>query len=352
LSRAVGIGPARMRKLLEYFGDAETAWYATHADLHAAGLDSKTATALVETRRTLDLSREVEQLEQAGAHVLTWEDADYPERLREVIDSPPVLYVLGEFSPDDGWAVGVVGTRRATHYGREVTARLCGELAEASVTVVSGLARGIDTVAHEAALEAGGRTIAVLGSGIDVVYPSENRNLVRRIVGEGRGAVVSEYPLGTQPDAVNFPPRNRIISGLSLGVLVVEAGEKSGALITVSFALEQGRDVFAVPGPITSRMSDGPNRLLKQGAKCVTSAVDILEELNMEMVTEHKEAARSLPADPTERMLLELLHDDALHIDELTNKSGLPSSTVSAILTMMELKGMVRHLGGMQYAAR
>jgi DNA processing protein len=218
--------------------------------------------------------------------------------------------------------------------------------------VVSGLARGIDSEAHRAALDGGGRTVAVLGSGLDVLYPPENRGLAQRIVDEGRGAIVSEFPLGTQPEALNFPSRNRIISGLSLGVLVVEAGEKSGALITVTFALEQGRDVFAVPGPITSRMSDGPNGLLKQGAKCVTSARDILEELDMEMVTEHVEAVRSLPADPTERMLLEYLQDSTQHIDELTNRSGLPASTVSAVLTMMELKGMVRHLGGMQYAAR
>ena len=187
---------------------------------------------------------------------------------------------------------------------------------------------------------------------MDVLYPPENRALARRILDEGRGAIISEYPLGTQPDAVNFPARNRIISGLSLGVLVVEAGDKSGALITVTFALEQGRDVFAVPGPITSRMSDGPHRLIKDGAKCVTSAADILQELNIGMVQEHVEAVRALPSDPTERRLLALLHSETRHIDDLTNESGLPASTVSAVLTMMELKGMVRHLGGMQYAAR
>jgi DNA processing protein len=294
----------------------------------------------------------MERLEQIGANALTWVNDDYPERLREVDDAPPVLYTLGEFLTSDSWAIAVVGTRRATHYGREVTARLASELAEAGITIISGLARGVDTEAHKVALEGGGRTVAVLGSGVDVLYPPENRGLVRRIVDEGRGAVVSEFPLGTKPDAINFPGRNRIISGLSLGVLVVEAGERSGALITVTFALNQGRDVFAVPGPITSRMSDGPNNLLKQGAKCVTSARDILEELHMDMVTEHVEAVRSLPSDPTERMLLEYLQESTQHIDELTNRSGLPASTVSAILTMMELKGMVRHLGGMQYAAR
>jgi DNA processing protein len=341
-----------MRLLLSNFGDAYSAWNATSSDLLAAGLEGRVVEALVATRRTLDPEAEMARLDEAGAHVLTWEDEAYPERLREVDDGPPVLYVLGELTPADGWAVGVVGTRKATSYGRASTERIVGEIASAGVTVVSGLARGIDSVAHQAALDAGGRTVAVLGSGVDVLYPPENRGLVRRILEEGRGAVVSEYPLGTDPDAVNFPPRNRIISGLSHGVLVVEAGLKSGALITVSFALEQGRDVFAVPGPINSRMSDGPNSLLKKGAKCVTSGADILEELGLGMVQEHVEAVRALPADPTERLLLDLLQDTPLHIDELTNESGLPASTVSAVLTMMELKGMVRHLGGMQYTVR
>ena len=352
LSRVPGIGPARMRALLNYFGDAESAWTAMYGDLALAGLDTRSAEALLATRRALDLDREMARLEKAGARALTWESPEYPDRLREVDNSPPVLYVLGQPAEEDKWAVGVVGTRRVTAYGREVTLRLASGLAESGITVVSGLARGVDTIAHQAALDAGGRTVAVLGSGVDVIYPAENRNLVRRMLEEGRGAVMSEYPLGTQPDAVNFPPRNRIISGMSLGVLVVEAGEKSGALITVTFALEQGRDVFAVPGPITSRMSEGTNNLLKQGAKCVTSVQDILEELDMGAVPEHVEAARVLPTDPTEKLILGYLQESSQHIDEITNRSGLPSSTVSAILTMMELKGMVRHLGGMQYAAR
>lgn len=352
LSRVPGIGPARMRLVLNYFESARDAWSAHYSELLAAGLDPRTADALISTRHALDLDSEMERLERAGVRALTWESEEYLERLREVDDAPPVLYALGQFEESDRWAVGVVGTRRATPYGREVAERLSGALAEAGITVVSGLARGIDTLAHRAALDAGGRTVTVLGSGLDVIYPSENRGLVRQIVEKGMGAVVSEYPLGTQPDAVNFPPRNRIISGLSQGVLVVEAGEKSGALITVTFALEQGRDVFAVPGPITSRASDGTNNLLKQGAKCATTVNDILEELHMEAVHEHVEAARVLPTDPTERMLLSLLEASTHHIDDLTNMSGLPASTISAVLTMMELKGMVRHLGGMQYAAR
>jgi DNA processing protein len=352
LSKVAGIGPARMRLLLDYFGGAEAAWRASATDLIVAGLDGKTTEALLEAKRTGDPQGDMARIEAAGVRVLTWNSEDYPERLREVDDSPPVLYMLGEVSPSDAWAVAVVGTRRATSYGREVAARLSAGLAEAGVSVISGLAKGVDTVAHNAALDAGGRTLAVLGSGVDVIYPYENRHLAQRIVDEGRGAVLSEYPIGTRPEPTNFPPRNRIISGLSLGVLVVEADEKSGALITVRFALEHGRDVFAVPGPITSRASDGTNGLLKRGAKCVTRVEDILEELDIRMVSEHVEAVRALPADPTERMLLELLQDSSQHVDELTNKSGLPPSTVSAVLTMMELKGMVRNVGGMQYSAR
>ncbi len=352
LSRVPGIGPARTRRLLDCFGSAEAAWCATRADLLASGLDHKSTEALIETRRTLDLHAEMRRLEKAGVQVLTWESEHYPVRLREVDDAPPVLYVRGELSPADSWAVAVVGTRRATAYGREATARLAGGLAEKGITIVSGLARGIDSIAHRSALESGGRTIAVLGSGPDIIYPPENSMLVRQMLDEGTGVVLSEYPPGADPEPMNFPPRNRIISGLSLGVLVVEADMKSGALITVGFALDQGRDVFAVPGPITARMSEGTNDLIKRGAKCVTCVEDVLEELGVQTVTEHVEAARTLPADPVERMVLDLLQECPLHVDELTNRMGLPASTVSAVLTMMELKGMVRNLGGMQYSAR
>lgn len=250
LSKVTGIGPARMRLLLDYFGEAEAAWGASATDLIVAGLDGKTTEALLEAKRTGDPFKDMARIEAAGVRVLTWGSEDYPERLRDVDDSPPVLYMLGEVSSADAWAVAIVGTRRATSYGREVAARLSAGLAEAGVSVISGLAKGVDTVAHNAALDAGGRTIAVLGSGVDVIYPYENRHLAQRIVDEGHGAVLSEYPIGTRPEPTNFPPRNRIISGLSLGVLVVEADEKSGALITVRFALEHGRDVFAVPRPM------------------------------------------------------------------------------------------------------
>jgi len=249
--------------------------------------------------------------------------------------------------PGDRWAVAVVGTRRVTAYGRQVVERLVPELSRAGVTIVSGLARGIDGVAHRVALASGGRTLAVLGSGLDRMYPTEHAALAREIVGQG--AVLSEFPLGTPPDALNFPRRNRIISGLAMGTLVVEAGSTSGALITADFALEQGRDVFAVPGSILSPASDGPNRLIKEGAKPVTCAQDILEELNLTAVAQHEAVREALPENDTETALLRLLSQEPLHVDELGRTAALPVAEVSSALTMLELKGLVRQVGGMNY---
>jgi DNA processing protein len=279
--------------------------------------------------------------------VITLDDAGYPDHLREIADPPPVLYVKGELLSADRWAVAVVGTRRVTAYGRQVVERLVPEMARAGVTIVSGLARGTDALAHRVALEAGGRTLAVLGSGLDRIYPTEHAGLAREIV--GRGALLSEFPLGTPPDALNFPRRNRIISGLAMGTLVVEAGETSGALITADLALEQGRDVFAVPGSILSPASEGPNRLIKEGAKPVTCAQDILEELNLTAVAQHEAVREALPENETEATLLRLLSSEPLHVDELGRSSALPVAQVSSALTMMELKGLVRQVGGMNY---
>jgi DNA processing protein len=224
-----GIGPARLARLLDYFGDLATAWEATPRDLEDAGLGEGLRANLATTRRTYDLDGELARLDAAGVTLLTLDDRDYPEQLRQTVGAPPVLYVRGELTAADELAIGVVGTRRATSYGREVTTRLVGDLAAAGLTIVSGLAKGIDACAHTTALNAGGRTIAVLGCGVDVVYPAEHRALARRIADGGQGALVSEYHLGVQPDATNFPARNRIISGLSLGVLITEAPKKGGA---------------------------------------------------------------------------------------------------------------------------
>jgi DNA processing protein len=342
-----GIGPARVQALIDHFGTVERAWNAPAKELRSAGLDRRSLANLESARASLDLESEVERVEQAGATVLTWESPGYPALLRQIPSSPPVLYVKGELTGNDAWAVGVVGTRRVSAYGREVTRELAGALARSGITVVSGLARGVDGQAHRAALDAGGRTIAVLGCGVDRVYPPEHVHLAAEI--EASGAIVSDYPMGTAPEAGNFPPRNRIISGLSLGVLVTEAGRSSGALITADFAGEQGRDVFAVPGSILARGSVGTNRLIQDGAKAVLAAEDVLEELNLSMVAEQAEAREVLPADETEAALIAHLSAEPTHVDELQRLASLPIAQVTSTLALMELKGMVRQVGGMKY---
>ncbi len=349
-----GIGPAKVRALLDHFSELEAAWHASRTELAAAGLDRRALEALEAAREGIDLDRVVCELDEAGIRTLCWEDESYPRRLREIDNPPPLLYVRGGLAESDDWAVAIVGTRRATAYGKDVTHELASSLASAGVTIVSGFARGIDAVAHAAALEAGGRTIAVLGSGLDTLYPPEHAHLAEKILAGGAsGALVGDYPLGTPPEASNFPPRNRIISGLSLGVIVVEAGEDSGALITTEFAAEQGREVFAVPGNVFNRSSRGPNRLIQQGAKVVLKPEDVLEELNLKMAAQHAEARAQLSlfdgADDTERKLLAHLSAEPLHADELSVLAGMPIAAVSSALAMMELKGMARQVGGMRY---
>ena len=346
-NRVRGIGPARLRALLDGFGSIEAAWFASANALREIGLDRRSLANLLETRDALDLAAEQARVQDAGVQVLTWEDPRYPQRLLAIYDPPPVLYVRGELLPEDDWAVGIVGTRRASAYGREAARMLAGDLARSGITIVSGLARGIDGQAHRAALEAGGRTIAVLGSGIDIIYPWENHGLAEEIM--AHGALVSEYGLGVQPEASNFPPRNRIISGLSRGIIVVEAGQRSGALITARFAADQGRDVFAVPGSIFQRGSEGANRLIRDGAQPVLSATDVLEALDLMDVEQHVEAQMLLPADETEALLLEQVTLEPTHVDEVGRATGLPIATVSSTLALMELKGLVRQVGGMQY---
>ncbi len=346
-SRVPGIGPMRLRAILDHFGDIREAWGASAATLRAIGIDRRTIETFLTLRSELDLVAELERVHRLGVTVLTWDSPDYPSLLRNIPDPPPVLYVQGELLSRDEWALAVVGTRRASVYGREATRSLVGGLAAGGVTIVSGLAQGIDTHAHQTALDAGGRTIAVLGHGIDIIYPAQNRELARRIVDSG--AVVSEYALGTQPEGGNFPRRNRIISGLSLGVLVVEGSKRSGAMITADYAAEQGREIFAVPGNILNPNSAGPNQLIQQGAKLVTTMGDILEELNLTMVTEQAEAREIIPDNETEAVLLRHLSPEPIHVDELGRATGLPISEVASTLTFMELKGKVRQVGGMNY---
>ena len=343
-----GIGAQRLRRLTAAFRDMELAWHAPAADLVAAGLEPKIAHAAVEARRSIDVEAALARIARAGVAVHTLADPTYPARLAEIGDAPPVLYVRGELTLQDEWAVAVVGTRNASPYGREATYRLVTDLARRNVTIVSGLARGVDGLAHRAALDAGGRTLAVFACGVDVVYPPEHRHLAAEIAESG--AIVSEYPVGTAPEAGNFPARNRIISGLALGTLVVEAGAKSGALITAQRALEQNRDVFAVPGSIFARSSLGTNRLIRDSAaKLVLGTDDVLDELQMQFVPQQLEMRQLLPENETESRLIALLSADPLHIDVLTRQSALPAAEVCSALAIMELKGLVRQVGGMQY---
>ena len=342
-----GIGPTRVRRLLNHFGDLQAAWTATPLDLAAGGLDRRAIENTVEARSRLNLDAELEAVLAKGISVLTWEDESYPKLLSPIPASPPVLYVQGALKPEDDWAVAVVGTRHASSYGREAAADLAAGLARNRITVVSGLARGIDGIAHRAALDAGGRTIAVLGCGLDTIYPPEHTRLARDIV--ANGALVSDYALRTKPEARNFPARNRIISGLSLGVLVVEGADDSGSMITADFALEQGRDVFAVPGSIFAPRSQGTNRLIQQGAHIVTGVQVILEELNLTQAGQQMDVRSIIPDNPTEEALIRNLSAEPRHMDEIVRATGLPTADVSAALAMMELKGMVRQVASMTY---
>lgn len=356
MNAARGVGPTRVRQLLDYFGDGAAtggealarAWRAPQGEWRAAGLDRKAVEGLLAVRAQDDLDLREADLARLGVRALTWDDPDYPARVRETPEAPPVLFVQGTLDPPGGRALAVVGTRRCTPYGREATRDLVGPIAAAGVTIVSGLARGVDGEAHRAALAVGGRTIAVLGNGIDQVYPPEHRGLSQQI--PEHGALVSDYPVGMPPDGLNFPPRNRIISALAQAVLVVEAPEGSGALITVAFALAQGRDVFAVPGPIFAPGSAGTNALIQAGAKLVRAPADVLDELDPERIPLPSPLQPELlPADPVEAALMPLLSREPQHVDDLARAAGLPIAQVSSRLTLMELRGLVRGVGGMCY---
>ncbi len=345
-----GIGLKRLLRLLNYFGDLQTAWAAHEVDLRHSGLEESVMAILLTTRAKISLDAEMAKIEKAGAWLLTLNDEDYPNTLKAIDDAPAVLYIRGALTPTDDLALSVVGTRKATQYGRDVAHDLCKRLAQHGITIISGMAQGIDSAAHLGALAGGGRTIAILGCGVDVVYPRENRDLAQKII--ANGALVSEFPIGTQPIPTNFPRRNRIVSGMALGVLVIEAPEGSGALITAELAAEQGREVFAVPGNILNPMSRGANRLIQDGAKLVMQAEDILNELSVAYTnTQTREKTEQIiPANATEAAILQVLNADPVHIDDLARLSGLPISELSSTLTILELKGLAQMVGHMQYS--
>lgn len=343
-----GIGAARGNRVVNYFDSMKNAWEASESELVRAGVEESILKEIVKVRKEINLDLEMKKLEEAGIDLITIKDKNYPKMLKEIYNPPFLLYIRGELKPEDEYAFAVVGARRCSDYGRQVTKDLVSGLAQNKITVVSGLAAGIDGIAHQTTLSVeGARTIAVLGSGIDdeSIYPSENRAIAKQII-NGRGALISEYGIGTPPLKQNFPSRNRIISGLSLGVLVVEATETSGSLITGQMALEQGRDVFAVPGSIYNKNASGPNALIKKGAKLVEKVEDILEELNLRNVVEKIEAAEIIPENEDEVKVLKCMELESKHIDEIVRETGIGISELNAILTTMEMKGMVRNAGG------
>jgi len=343
------VGNVTYRRLIEHFGSPGKALSASLAELSALkGVNAPAALSIAsfDGRKAAELATAA--LAGSGARLVTLLDQEYPALLKEIPDPPPYLYLKGNL-PNLKTVIAVVGSRSASDYGISVTTRLSRELAELGVTIVSGLAMGVDAAAHRGALQVSGATVGVLGCGIDLVYPAENRQLYRQM--EEKGAVVSEFPPGTQPDASNFPRRNRIISGMSRGVLVVEAAERSGSLITARFALEQGREVFAVPGNINFRASRGTNSLIKQGAKLVETVADILGELPPESA-DLPQWARNLTfsCSAEEERLCRLLVEKPLHIDELTVRSGLTVSAVSAMLLRLELQGAVMQIPGKMFS--
>ena len=344
------MGPVRLRKLLEVFQSPESILSAKRSELRGIdGVGQEVADQLTNWENTVDLSAELQRVRDFGAEVITAESPDYPRQLREIHAPPIVLYVWGELTERDQHAIGVIGSRRTSHYGAECAKKLSYQLAYSGLTIISGLARGIDTAAHQGALAAKGRTIAVIGSGLTKLYPPENAALAEKIRG-GNGAIVSEFSMEIEPDRQTFPMRNRIISGWGHGILVVEAGLNSGALITASQAVEQGRSVYAVPGHINAPTAHGSNRLIQQGAKLVMDAGDILDDLQILLPEKEKIpdiSARPLPElSSDERRVYEAINPTETAIDQIARGCELPSATVSSVLLRLELKRLVKQLPG------
>lgn len=354
----LGIGPLRFKVLLDYFGTAKAIWEAPEKELLKINLGEKLTKRFLEYRQTFDISSYLFRLKKSGIFALTWEDKNYPERLKEIDSSPPVLYVCsmkyrvcGIRELFEKKAVAVVGTRKITSYGRQVTEMLVGDLVNTGLVIVSGLMYGVDEVAQRAAIKSGGETIGVWAGGIDTVFQCSRKSLAEEV--SKNGAILSEFPLGFNPIKGTFPARNRIVSGLSLGVLVTEGAQDSGSLITASYAAQQGREVFAVPGPITSPLSAAGSSLIKKGAKLVSSSEDILEELGIKRdakIQRSRDAKIDLSEE--ERKIFEFLEKENLHIDEIVRQTGFDSSKVGSILSLMEIKGLVDNLGGGRYGRR
>lgn len=346
------VGPVRVRQLLEFFGDAPSILAASKPRLlQVRGIGEETAEAIARWESTVDLKAELQRIEDFGCHILTQSDAAYPESLRQIYDPPIVLYVKGELTAKDKNAVALVGSRMTTHYGVEVARKLAYQLAYVGVTVVSGGARGIDTAAHQGALSAKGRTVAVLGTGINLIFPPENKELFERIAAQG--AVITQFPFNRAADKQSFPIRNRIVAGMTLGTVVVEANLTSGALITANMAVDFGRQLFAVPGRIDSPRSKGCHDLIKKGAKLCESAEDVLSEFEYLFPPSNRAPSVAetgvlpgLALSETEQSVYDALSAEESSIDETIRRSGLPASAVSVALLSLEMKRLVKQLPG------
>lgn len=351
------IGPVRFRKIMNYFPCFKEAYSAGEEELSKSGLEDRVINNIIVSRPEIDLDREMDKLAKEQIHVVTFRDKSYPSLLKEIYTPSPILYAKGDLNNavEDRVCVAIVGTRKPSLYGKQTAVEFAEALSKMGITIVSGLAKGIDTLVHQVCVKNQTPTIAVLGSGIDEqsIYPYSNRKLAKEIVNAG-GAVVSEYPFGTLPLKQNFPARNRIISGLSIGVLVVEAPQNSGALITAKHALDQNREIFAIPGPINSANSEGTNQLIKSGAKLVTNINDIIDELNLSPrspLSDSVVGENLVQSDNNEEemKILRLLSREPLHIDFIIKNSNLTISQTNSLLTVLEIKGKIKNLGGMNY---
>lgn len=344
-----GLGPIRLKALLGYFKDSKVVWNANPQEFLKLGIPQNVVELFKETRKKLNPEKYVESIKKSGISWITIFEENYPKLLKEIYDPPIILFYKGEILESDKKAIAVVGTRKMTSYGKLVTEKLTKELVSLGITIISGLARGVDTEAHKSAISANGRTLAVLGGGLNHIFPPENIELAKKI-SSGYGAIISEFPPDHPSLPGNFPARNRIISGLAKGVLVTEAAEDSGSLITARLALEQGRDVFAVPGPITSDLSKGPSSLIKNGAKLITSAPEILEELGWEGIQNYESRIMNQAnLTENERKILEKLENENKHIDDLCRELNLSAAIISASLIKMEITGLIKNLGGGNY---
>lgn len=340
------IGPVRIRNLLSRFGSAQAVLAATQADLSQVDkVGFKAANNIIRWRDLIDLDGELRRIDQFGANIVTTDDSEYPALLRQIYDPPPVLYVRGTLRPEDAYAIAMVGTRQSTLYGRQTAERLARQLAASGVTVVSGGARGIDSASHEGALQSGGRTIAVLGTGLDIVYPAENVKLYQRIAEQG--AVITQFPFGRKGDKQSFPIRNRIVAGMTQGTVVVEANRASGALITANFAAEYGRTVYAVPGRVDSPRSAGCHDLIKDGAQLCESAEDVLAEFAHLQAIDPEESELSLPTlSHPEQQIFNVLTLEEMQQDEIIRRSELPAAQVSVALLQLEMKKLIQQHPG------